>query len=110
MRQVITLNQWAETPPRVQAFIISWKKRKGYAHESPLLTLGQAIELSIAFGYRFHQDFSDGRFFNNILINEECVIAWDGDELLDTLYYAIVQDIKKRMAHSTFNDLDPSTF
>lgn len=102
MRQIISLQQWNDTPSNVQGFITNWKIRKGYPQESPLPTLGQCLELLLAVSYTYYHDYSDGRFFNNILVLDEAILAWDGDELIDTLYYEIVRILKRRFAR-TFN-------
>lgn len=103
MLQEISLSD-IDTPLPVYRFILLWKKRKHYS-QTPTLTLGEVVELLIGTSYTFHKDFSDGRFFNNILIGQESVLAWDGDELIHTLYYELVQVIKKRIyASRTFND------
>jgi len=102
MKQTINLTQWNETPSKIQDFIAQWKINKGYPNEVPLPTLGQCIELLIAVSYTYYHDYSDGRFLNNILLLNEAAIAWDGDELIDTLYFEIVAILKRRFAR-TFN-------
>lgn len=102
VKQFIKITE-ENTPPTVITFIRLWKERKGYV---PILELsiGEAIELLMAVTYSFYKDDSDGRFFNNVLRADEVSVQWEGEELIDILYYEIVQTIKKRMGIAgTFN-------
>jgi hypothetical protein len=98
MKQTIDLTKEPLTDKERQLILI-WKKRKHYTEE-PTLSLGEVIEYLIGISYTFHHDFGDGRFFNNILINNESVIAWDGepDELIDVLFYEV-----RAMLHKAFS-------
>lgn len=98
MKQSVSLPH--DTPPYIQEFILVWKKRKGY-QENPSLSLGEAIELIIATSNNLHNEDSDGRFFNHSLQNNESLIAWDGEELIDTLLYEVIENIKKRRKSSS---------
>ena len=69
-------------PDNIYSFIMTWKDKKSYSSE-PTLSIGEAIELLVALSYGFHMEYSDGRFFNKILVNDESTIAWDGEELID---------------------------
>ncbi len=88
-----------EVPQNVAEFISIWKRRKKYSPE-PSLTLGECIELLIATTYNFHKEESDGRFFNNALTNNESSILWDGEELIDILFYELIETIKHRLARN----------
>lgn len=106
MKQIITIEQWNELTPRSQEFITLWKEKKGYPKESPLLNIGQCIELLIAISYSFrHDDFLHGTN-NNCLVLTEVQIGWDGDELIDILWFSIKEHVKKRV-NKTFNEPIP---
>jgi len=105
MKQEITETQWAEMSKSGQDLISAWKHNKGYT--SPLLTLGQCIEFMVAISYNLHFDNSDGRFFNKILINNESVIAWEGDELIDILWFEITKILQFRLSR-TFSEPLPA--
>ena len=96
MKQLIDLNLEGLSE-REWDFILTWKKRK-YHEDLPILTLGHCIELLIATTYNLHKESSDSRFFNNIISNNESVIAWDGNELIDILFYEVRQAIKIRLS------------
>jgi len=93
MKQLVILPY--DTPHLVTRFIAQWKQIKGYPSPQTL-TIGEIIELLIATSSHLHHEESDGRFFNNIMINNESVISWDGDELIDILLYEAIESIKKR--------------
>ncbi len=100
MKQVVDFNQ---QPKYIQEYIFLWKEKKHYLCDSKL-NIGECIELLIATAYNLHFDNSDGRFFNKILINNESVIAWEGEELIDIIYYELIENIKLRINSSrTFN-------
>lgn len=92
MRQSVLLTDWNETTPAIRDFIEVWKKRKGYTTQT--LNIGEAIEYIIGYSRNLKIEYSDGRFFNNILINGESTIAWDGRELIDSLFYEVEQITK----------------
>lgn len=99
MLQHIKAEVWAETPETIRAIITDWKKRKGYT-DTPTLTLGYCIEYLTGISRNLHLEFSDGRTFNHILINNESVFGWDGEEPIDILFHEIVATLKKRIAAS----------
>lgn len=96
MKQIIDNETWEQTPSLVKAFIVHWKQKK-YPSESPFLTLGQCIELLFYVSRNYRQEDSDGRFFNHVISNNESSIAWEGETLIDILYYECVQVIKQRI-------------
>lgn len=86
-----------------QKFIETWLIQKKYLPVD-YLTLGQVIELDVATSFTFYQEDSDGRFFNYSLQNEESVISWDGEELIDILFHQCCLNIRHRLSISrTFN-------
>ncbi len=102
MRQSVSYS--ALSNPHVITFIDTWKKRKKY-DEAQTLTIGQCMELMIGVSYNLHFEESDGRFFNKILTNAESLVGWDGEELIDILFYELVTTIQKRIASSgTFSE------
>lgn len=96
MKQVLDLTKEDITPKELE-FIMVWKRRK-FHNDLPTLTIGETIELLIATTYNLHKDHSDSRFFNNILSNNESAIAWDGDQLIDILFYEARIAIRKRLS------------
>jgi NTP pyrophosphatase (non-canonical NTP hydrolase) len=105
MRQLINLYE-TDLLPKEREFIIHWKERKHYPNTTSL-TIGEAIELLIATTTNLHKDDSIGRFFNNVLDNGESAVLYDGDELLDILFYAVKRAIKQRFIISR---IIPETF
>jgi len=98
MKQVLEKPEYDAADPFVLSFAETWKKRKGYTTET--LSLGECIELMVAVSYNLHHDWSDGRFFNHILTNELSIIAWDGEEPIDVLWYEIIIAMKRRIANA----------
>lgn len=105
MKQFIPLTELTD---HEYQYLTMWRGRKQYNLTADL-SVGECIELLIAFSYNLHFEFSDGRFFNNILINGESVIAWDGiapqNELIDILWHEARTALLKRMRSvSTFSE------
>jgi hypothetical protein len=100
MKQTIDLTK-EPLPEKEKEFILIWKRRRNYG-ESMELSIGECIELLIGASYNFHRDFADSRFFNNILINHESTIAWDGepDELIDNLFYELRSVLHKAFSQA----------
>lgn len=80
-------------------YLLTHIKRR-YNTELPILNLGMCIELLIGLTHNFHTDYADPRFFNNILTNRESLIAWDGKELIDILFYEVKQAIRRHLKNS----------
>lgn len=95
MKQVLNLKE-VETPTYVSHFVSVWKRNKGYGEELTV-NVGQCIELLIAVSYNFSKENSTGRFFNNALINEESFLGWDGDELIDILFFEVMKNLAMRI-------------
>lgn len=97
MKQHLNQSDFDQAPVSVQAFIVAWKKRKGYTE--PYLTIGHCIELYMGISYRLRtEDYSDTKSY--VLEGDEFVITWEGEELLDIVWYEVVQTLKKRIAMS----------
>ena len=77
-------------------FIKAYKACKKYPNANVLL-LGEAIEILAAVSTNLHKEYSDGRFFNWVLMNTESSIAWDGEQLLDILFFEIEENVKRRL-------------
>lgn len=102
MKQSINFKE--KIPESISKFILIWKSNKGYDSDDNL-TIGQTIELLVATTYNLHKDHSDGRFYDKLLLNEESSIGWQGEELIDILFYEAAKNIEKRLWSSgTFND------
>lgn len=93
MKQKMIREDWDMLTPRGKEYVIDWLKRKGYRE----LTLGIIIELLIDISPNLHKEDSDGRFFNNILMNEESVVGWDGKEIFDIVWFEDVYWIKQKI-------------
>lgn len=104
MKQLLDKSQFDEAPDFVRSFVTAWKQRKGYTTET--LTLGECIELMIGVSYNLRKDDSDGRFFNYILTNELSIVAWDGEEPIDVLWYEIIIAMKRRVATAGTNTVE----
>jgi hypothetical protein len=96
MKQAIDLTT---ADPRIVTFITHWKQKKGYSSPDQLL-LGEVIELLIATTRNLHHEDGDGRFFNHLLTNNESSVGWDGQELIDILYYEVQEALKKLFSNS----------
>jgi hypothetical protein len=92
MKQYFILDN--DTPQNVRLFIEVWQRKKGYTI-SPVLSYGHLVELQMAVSNNLHYEESDPRFFNNILINNESVIGWEGQEPIDIVAYEVIQNIKR---------------
>lgn len=106
MKQYIELTT-SNTPAPVKEFIHIWKYKKKYPQDSKL-SIGECIELLIATTFNLRYENSDGRFFNKILSNSESVIAWEGEELIDILFFDVKRAILQRLSRSgTFTSETP---
>lgn len=104
MKLKLLPKDYDQMSPTAKRFIDVWKQRKGYTDE--FLSLGEVIELLMATTYTFYKEDSAGQFFNNLLTHDESAIGWDGDELIDILFYEVCQNIKKRISGGrTFNQI-----
>lgn len=98
MKQTIPLTELSD---QERDYIITWRTIKKYPH-TDALSIGEVMELLIAFSRNLRQEWSDGRFFNFILSNDESVIAWDGEELIDIMVFEFHKNFQNRM--STFTE------
>lgn len=81
-------------PPDVLKFIEIWQKETSRP-VTQLLCLCDVLDLLMTFSTRKHKDWSDGRTFNNILINEESILGWDGEDKLYIFWYELVLVLKR---------------
>lgn len=97
MRQHLSRAEWQQANPRVQEEILWWLSYRGYRQ----LNLGTCLELLKDVSYYLHQEESDGRFFNNIMMNHESVFGWDGDaaEPIATIWWDICDRLKDLLAN-----------
>jgi len=100
MKQFIPLDQLT---PQERDHITRWRHIKHYDQERDL-SLGEILELIIALSYNLHTEWSDGRFFHSILVNEESIVAWEDEELIDGLFYEFQQQFKRRLSLGTFTE------
>lgn len=106
MRQQLSPTEYNDIPPYVKDFIVTWKRRKRYTDET--LTLGQCWELLTGISRNLHMEFNvnwaDKRFFNYVLANEDSMLAWEGIEPIESIWYEIVKILKRDVATAgTFN-------
>lgn len=83
--------------PSVRLVLLLWKKYKGYDDCFP--HLGHLVEILSVFSRNHTKDNSDGRFFDNLLLNEESSLGWMGSEPIDILSYETASVIKQRLTH-----------
>lgn len=95
MRQFLLQSEWQQLSEKGQQEVLYWLKKKQYRE----LNLGVCIELLADISYNLHSDDSDGRFFDNILINHESVVGWDGQELINIIWFEICQNIKNLLSN-----------
>lgn len=100
MKQVI--NFTADTPSNVKYFIKEWKRIQNYP-QTDYLTIGECLEILIGTTYNLRKEDSSGQFFNHLLTNAESIVGWDGQELIDILFYEVIGAIKKRINTSSFS-------
>lgn len=98
MKQFVTFTEHDLTLNEKE-FLFIWKKRK-YNDENPYLTIGECLELLVALTSNLKFDMSDGRFFNNMLINTESIVGWEGKELIDILFYELKLALRRKLATS----------
>jgi hypothetical protein len=104
MRRKVFLVQEEFSPYQLR-FIELWREKKKYSTRE-YLSVGDILELLIATTHTLEKDGSDGRFFNNLLHNEESIIGWDGEDLTDILLYQLKKNINMTLSGGrTFNDV-----
>ena len=84
----------------VQITIFKWLKAKNYPL-NPNLPLGYYIELLCDFTQNHHLEEIASGVFNHLVTNEESIIGWQGEQLIDILEYEVIQAIKKKHAKLT---------
>ncbi len=112
MKRHITKTQFLELPPKAQALIFEWQKKHNYPYDYAL-SIGDCIELLTEITRNLHKEVDllgeynemQGSYFDNILANSESVIAWQGKELIDILFYEISITLKKYLASIPFSDI-----
>ena len=93
MKLLITEQQWQELPESHRRFITLWKGRKRYAND--LISLEQCIELLIGYSRSLHYDDILHGVKDNVLDKEEIVIGWDGEEMIDILWFYVKDTLKR---------------
>ncbi len=87
-------------------FLKLWKLRK-YQDDTTILTVGDCLELLIALEGQRHEvsvidELLGGSYFNNVLVTEDLILAYEGDELLDILFYNVRKALRRRLSRSQF--------
>ena len=90
------MNELISERPNVRLIFLLWKKHKGYC-DACFPSLEAYIDMLEAFSSNHKRDMSDGRFFNNLFLNAESSIGYDGDSLKSILHYEVCDIIKRRL-------------
>lgn len=97
MRQNISRDEFDELPPLNRLFLALWKQKK-QQNQTKELSFGELVELSFALTPDLRFDTpSERTTFNNSLQYDEILIAWDGREPIETLWYEVNQKLKRRI-------------
>ena len=99
MLQQVSKELYNAQPQYVISFIEEWKRIKHYQN-TPTLTLGHCIELFIGVSYRLRYEEILHGVKNYVLEGDEFVVAHDGKELIEVIFYECVETLKKRIAAS----------
>lgn len=105
MKQFIDLDN-EEMSKKERDFIVLWKERK-YSDPSSTLSVGECWELLIALKGQHHEtsvidELIGGSYFNNVLLTEDLVLAYEGEELVDILFYNVRKELRRRFALARF--------
>jgi hypothetical protein len=104
MKRFITKLQFLELSPKAQQIIFTWQKQKGYIFD-PALSIGDCIELLTELSRNFNHDINMHGWYDNVLDLGEVSIGWEGEELIDILWFHCVQLLKKRLALGVLGEL-----
>jgi hypothetical protein len=99
MKQIV--NYKVDTPASVQHFITTWKRLKHYP-QTDYLTVGECWELLVSTTRQLHRDEIASGVYDRALVDDEgeYILAWNGEQPLDLLFYKVVRAIKKRLSIS----------
>jgi hypothetical protein len=103
MKLHLTAQDWNSLPFKGKIYINHWKISKNYKNH--YLSLGQCIEFLTENSPDFHQNDILHGVKDNHLDYPEVVIAWDGIELIEILFWEICQLLKKRLATKDYSRL-----
>lgn len=84
--------------PSVRLVFLLWKRYKGYC-DTCWPSIETYMDMLDAFSTNHKKEMSDGRFFNNLFLNAESSIGYDGDSLKAILHYEVCDIIKKLLTH-----------
>lgn len=94
MKRQITKNQWDALPPNIRLLILFWKLYVGYQVREGL-DFFQIVEFARFLGAErkdvdlyFETHSADGsKYFNNAILFNEFVLAFDDEQPIDSLFY-----------------------
>lgn len=97
MKMTTTIKDFDQLPYLNKLFFLLWKQKKGYRIIKEC-DFGQLLELSFAVTQDLRFETSaEKTAFNNILEYKEILIAWDGVEPIDILFYELNEKLKRRI-------------
>ena len=96
MKQHISKSEIQTLSPKIQKIITEWKNQKGYLGGG--ITTGAIIEMLDAFSRNHRNEEILHGVKNHVLDMEEVVIGWDGDELIDTLFFLLIKLLAWRLS------------
>lgn len=88
------MNELINEKPTIRLIFFLWKKYKGYCDDC-FPSFEVYLDMIDSFSTNHKKDMSDGRFFNNIFLNSESSIAYDGENLRYILHYEVCDILKK---------------
>lgn len=89
-------NELINERPTVRLIFLLWQKYKGYCSNC-FPTLESYLDMLDVFSTNHKKEWSDGRTFNNLFLNNESSVGYDGDSLKAILHYEVCDILKKRL-------------
>lgn len=91
------MNEIINESPRIRLVFLLWQRYKKHC-DSCWPNLETYTAMLDAFSRNHVKDYSDGRFFDHLLMNQDSSVMWNGDKLKDILHWEVIDVIKKRLA------------
>jgi hypothetical protein len=96
MKKRITFDEWRELPIEWQVNISQYFINN-YEEPKTELEIGDILDLIRHYGFDYTEDeYKIEEWYNNAIILPEVAIGWDGEELIDILWYRFKEILKKQ--------------
>lgn len=90
------MNELIQERPAIRLIFLLWQRYKGYCGNC-FPSIETYLDMLDAFSSNHKREMSDGRFWNNLYLNNESSIGFDGDSLKAILHYEVCDILKKRL-------------